>query len=457
MGAVIIQPFYYGDFMQRIYKWGKYILGLFVLIIVFAFSSDKCYAEEYIIVLDPGHGGEALGGQTEEYIEQEINLITAKSMYERLSQYEGVTVYLTHDEIGEADISRTDRAKIAFEYDADYLFSLHYNMSANHNLYGTEVWTSAFGNEYGFGQTIGNIITNDISSEFGLFNRGVKVRLNKKRDDYYGIIQMCRKEGIPAIIIEHCHLDSEKDRAVLGSISDIFVKFGEADADAVAKYLGLKSSSLGIDYSDYQYDVVSGSEFNPPDESEPEYVNVRINSSDIYEGTCNITIDADDSDGRMQYYAISMDGGNTFGEMLPWSNDMSALCPEAVGEINTDIDLIPGRESRLVVRGYNQYELYTDSSVNLLPAGFIEPEPEEESLTAGNDKENGDDRDISDAGMKEIVINPSDDNSVSPVIAIALLIGGVAVTIIIIAAYNITFYGSKGQRKRRRRRRGRRY
>lgn len=136
---------------------------------------------------------------------------------------------------------------------------------------------------------------------------------------------------------------------------------------------------------------------------------------------------------------------------------MSALCPEAVGEINTDIDLIPGRESRLVVRGYNQYELYTDSSVNLLPAGFIEPELEEESLTAGNDRENGDDRDISDAGMKEIVINPSDDNLVSPVIVIALLIGGVAVTIIIIAAYNIAFYGSKGQRKRRRRRRGRRY
>lgn len=136
---------------------------------------------------------------------------------------------------------------------------------------------------------------------------------------------------------------------------------------------------------------------------------------------------------------------------------MSALCPEAVGEINTDIDLIPGRESRLVVRGYNQYELYTDSSVNLLPAGFIEPEPEEKSLTAGNVRENGDDRDISDAGMKEIVINPSDDNLVSPVIVIALLIGGVAVTIIIIAAYNIAFYGSKGQRKRRRRRRGRRY
>ena len=454
MGAVIIQPFYYGDFMQRIYKWGKYILGLFVLIIAFAFASDQCYAEEYIIVLDPGHGGEALGGQTEEYIEQEINLITAKSMYERLSQYEGVTVYLTHDEIGEVDISRTDRAKIAFEYDADYLFSLHYNMSANHNLYGTEVWTSAFGNEYVFGQTIGNIITNDISSEFGLFNRGVKVRLNKKRDDYYGIIQMCRKEGIPAIIIEHCHLDSEKDSAVLGSISDIFVKFGEADADAVAKYLGLKSSSLGIDYSDYQYDVVSGSEFNPPDESEPEYVNVRINSSDIYEGTCNITIDADDSDGRMQYYAISMDGGNTFGEMLPWSNDMSALNPEDVKEINADIELIPGIESRLVVRGYNQYELYTDSSVSLLPAGYVEPEDmeNEDSALKGDDTIDPDTDYQSDA-MEEIVIDPSDRGSASPVIVISLIIGGVAVTIIIIAAYNIAIYGNNRHRKRRKKRR----
>ncbi len=440
--------------MQRIYVWGKYILGLLVLTIALFWDYDKCYAEEYIVVLDPGHGGEALGGQTEEYIEQEINLITARAMYDRLCQYEGITVYLTHDEIGEVDISRTDRAKIAAEYDADYLISLHYNMSANHNLYGTEVWTSAFGNDYSFGQTIGTIITNDLSSEFGLFNRGVKVRLNKKRDDYYGIIQMCRKEGIPSIIIEHCHLDSEKDRAVLGSISDIFVKFGEMDADAVAKYLRLKSSSLGIDYSDYQYDEVIGSDFNPPDESAPEYVNVRINSSDIYNRTCNITIEADDSDGRMQYYSISLDGGNTFGKMLPWSNDISALNPEDVKEINADIELIPGIDSRLVVRGYNQYELYTDSSVSLLPAGYVEPEDTENdgSVLKGDNTIEADTDYQSDA-MQEIVINPSDRSLVSPIIVISLIIGGVAVTIIIIAAYNIAFYGNNRHRKRRRKRR----
>ena len=440
--------------MQRIYVWGKCILGLLVLTIALLWDYDKCYAEEYIVVLDPGHGGEALGGQTEEYIEQETNLITAHAMYDRLCQYEGITVYLTHDEIGEVDISRTDRAKIAAEYDADYLISLHYNMSANHNLYGTEVWTSAFKNEYSFGQTIGTIITNDLSSEFGLFNRGVKVRLNNKRDDYYGIIQMCRKEGIPSIIIEHCHLDSEKDRTVLGSIPDIFVKFGEKDADAVAKYLRLKSSSLGIDYSYYQYDEVIGSDFNPPDESEPEYVNVRINSSDIYNGTCNITIEADDSDGRMQYYSISLDGGNTFGEMLPWSNDISALNPEDVKEINADIELIPGIESRLVVRGYNQYELYTDSSVSLLPAGYVEPEDmeTEDSALKGDDTIDADTDYQSDA-MQEIVINPSDRSLVSPVIVISLIIGGVAVTIIIIAAYNIAIYGNNRHRKRRRKRR----
>lgn len=439
--------------MQRIYVWGKYILGLLVLTIALLWDYDKCYAEEYIVVLDPGHGGEALGGQTEEYIEQEINLITARAMYDRLCQYEGITVYLTHDEIGEVDISRTDRAKISAEYDADYLISLHYNMSANHNLYGTEVWTSAFESEYSFGQTIGTIITNDLSSEFGLFNRGVKVRLNNKRDDYYGIIQMCRKEGIPSIIIEHCHLDSEKDRAVLGSISDIFVKFGEKDADAVAKYLRLKSSSLGINYSDYQYDEVIGSDFNPPDESEPEYVNVRINSSDIYNRTCNITIEADDIDGRMQYYSISLDGGNAFGEMLPWSNDISALNPEDVKEINADIELIPGIESRLVVRGYNQYELYTDSSVSILPAGYVEPEDieNEEAAVKGDDTIDADTDYQSDA-MEEIVIDPSDRGSASPVIVISLIIGGVAVTIIIIAAYNIAIYGNNKHRKRRRKR-----
>ena len=63
------------------------------------------------------------------------------------------------------------------------------------------------------------------------------------------------------------------------------------------------------------------------------------------------------------------------------------------------------------------------------------------------------DTDYQSDAMEEIVIDPSDRGSASPVIVISLIIGGVAVTIIIIAAYNIVIYGNNRHMKRPRKRR----
>ena len=66
-------------------------------------------------------------------------------------RFEGVQVYLTRT--NDQELSLEQRAQIAKACNADFLFSLHFNMSGEHNLYGTEVWTSAFGKYFSAGQT----------------------------------------------------------------------------------------------------------------------------------------------------------------------------------------------------------------------------------------------------------------------------------------------------------------
>ena len=99
--------------------------------------------EKLVIVIDPGHGGENLGGQYEQYVEKELNPIVAQAMKEELEKYEGIEVYLTRET--DIDMSIKDRAKFAKEKNADFLFCLHFNMSVKHDLFGAEVWVPATG------------------------------------------------------------------------------------------------------------------------------------------------------------------------------------------------------------------------------------------------------------------------------------------------------------------------
>ena len=131
-------------------------LGLLFILSLFAFffTPVTVHADEIpIVVIDPGHGGENLGAQHNGYTEKEINLIVAQAMYDELSQYEGVKVYMTRT--GDADLTLAERAEYASGVNADLLLCLHFNMSEQHTLFGSEVWISAFGEDYQKGYAAG--------------------------------------------------------------------------------------------------------------------------------------------------------------------------------------------------------------------------------------------------------------------------------------------------------------
>lgn len=366
----------------------KYIYILIFAIACLYTGSASVYAKDYVVVLDPGHGGDSLGGHNETFEEKYLDFETAKHLKERLEQYEGVKVYLTRDDPDDTNTSLKERAILAEDLNADYLFSIHYNMSENHNIFGCEVWTSAFGDAYVQGQQFGSILVEDLSNQCGFFNRGVKTRLGEKEPDkdYYGIIRESLERDIIAVIIEHCHMDEERDVQYLLNEKDPYKQLGIIDADAIAKFLKLKSEKLGIDNSIYTLMSVDkpsspvGSDLTPP-----ESCDIKLLERDEENRSARISISSKDNDSYVQYYSYSVDGGHEFGKLYPWSSDMEAKSAEDNTNIVIEVPLFIEAETKLIVRSYNQYDRMTQSSMLVIEGIHAEPDPVEEFIDITSD------------------------------------------------------------------------
>lgn len=127
-----------------------------------------------VIVIDPGHGGENMGTQTGGiWDEKYMDMVTAQALYDELCLYDNVEVYLTRTT--DIDVSFQERAAFAQSVNADFLFSIHYNASETHELFGSEVWVplSAPFNNYGY--QIGYELLTGMQ-ERDLLIRGIKTR-----------------------------------------------------------------------------------------------------------------------------------------------------------------------------------------------------------------------------------------------------------------------------------------
>ena len=125
----------------------KAYLFLIVLLFCLLIPDTIVFADEpVVVVIDPGHGGENLGAEYDGYTEKKMTMVVARAMKEELEKYDGVVVYLTHET--DVDMSLKERAEFAKEKHADFLYSLHFNASVKHNLFGSEVWIPAYGDYY---------------------------------------------------------------------------------------------------------------------------------------------------------------------------------------------------------------------------------------------------------------------------------------------------------------------
>lgn len=342
-----------------IYKIGKRCI-LVVVILAFAGISGEmsCVvkADEelpggeadgrpIVVVIDPGHGGENAGAIYGGYIEKTLTLNTALAMKEELEKYQGVEVYLTRE--SDVCLDLGERAEFAEGKNADILLSLHYNMSEYHKLYGAECYVSAFGSYYAIGKDFSDIEMELLTDE-GLYDRGVKTRLNSRGTDYYGIIRSGTAKKIPTVIIEHCHLDQENDKPYIDH-NTWPQKYGVIDATAVAKYFGLKSEELSVDYSTEVHTATPiPDEKVKPDDTPPTECNAEILSVDEETGAIKGKISAYDPDSRILYYTFSFNNGKSFGEYYKYE-------PDENGEVFFEIQAPDKKRTRLVAAALNLY------------------------------------------------------------------------------------------------------
>lgn len=216
---------------------------------------EKAYAGvngNLVVAIDPGHGGKDSGAVGNGLLEKDLTLSISQHMYNELRTYSKVIPYMTRT--NDVYVELKDRVRKAVEVQADVFVSIHIN-SASVTAHGAEVWvpnnSPFYKNETADeGRALGSKILKQLTN-LGLADRGVKTRDsasgNKYPDgsvaDYYTVINQCRLNKIPAIIVEHAFISNAGDAITYLHSDGARKNLGIADATGVAQQYGLKKGT----------------------------------------------------------------------------------------------------------------------------------------------------------------------------------------------------------------------
>ena len=203
--------------------------------------------KQYVIVLDPGHGGKDPGAGYDGRVEAKLNLQLANMIRDYLTtNYNNVTVILTREENVELDPDKgTDlraRVGVGVTNHADIVVSLHLNASNNHKQHGSMVCISKQKNITDQSKKLADCILKRLEN-LGLTNNGTLKRdsLDTFDDDgvpvdYYAICRHGAANNLISVIVESCFIDSDEDAVHLKS-EEALLEMAEAEAKGIMEFL----------------------------------------------------------------------------------------------------------------------------------------------------------------------------------------------------------------------------
>ena len=225
---------------------------------------------EIVLVLDPGHDNTHGGASGNGLHEEDLNLKIARYCRQKLEQYDGVTIYMTREEEGcpyPGTTSTDDNANRVYNaaaVGADFYISFHLNSSTRSSASGATVYypNSNYNPVAGtLGQKLAQAIL-DALTRLGLRDMGTQIRNSEDHTtypdgslaDYYGVIRRSKECGFPGIIIEHAFISNGSDASRYLRSEAGLKQLGEADADAIIAYFGLRErDSIGVFDAEYYY------------------------------------------------------------------------------------------------------------------------------------------------------------------------------------------------------------
>ncbi len=128
------------------YKWASYILIFCVALFAYGFSgkhpgTDK---KQWVIVIDPGHGGKDPGCHGENFKEKNIALAVSLKLGHYLEDNDK-NVKVVYTRTTDVFVPLNDRAEIANKNHADLFICIHLNASPNHEANGSATYVMRMG------------------------------------------------------------------------------------------------------------------------------------------------------------------------------------------------------------------------------------------------------------------------------------------------------------------------
>lgn len=211
-------------------------------------------AEDYVVMLDPGHDSTHAGARKNGLQEEALTLKIAQYCKAELEQYKHVKVYMTREGSGcplpgsTSVQDNRNRVATAASVGADIYVSIHLNSAGSGSAKGAEVFYPNSSYRPDIGSAGANLAT-QIQRQLvalGLQNHGISIRNSGDNSrypdgslaDYYGVIKNSKLSGFPGVIVEHAYVSNASDAAFLRSESNLQA-LGIADATGIAQYLGL--------------------------------------------------------------------------------------------------------------------------------------------------------------------------------------------------------------------------
>lgn len=228
--------------------------GIFVGSAAVAVPAATVNTGEFVVVLDPGHGGYDSGAvevyNGKQYKESDINWKIANYTKQELAKYSNIKVVLTRTK--STCPSLDSRVAVAKKKKADILVSQHINSEDSGIAKGACVLVSKgtyraslAAKEKKFGQYVvselGKLGINKRNTDTGglmyrLSENGSKYPNGKMRD-YYSIVALSVESNLPGVIIEHAFISSYSDFSKFLSTDAKLKKIGQADARAIVSYI----------------------------------------------------------------------------------------------------------------------------------------------------------------------------------------------------------------------------
>ena len=257
--------------MKKIFKNAIFSISTILLSASVYCTAANTESDDFIIALDPGHGGKSTGCvytyDGKEVLEKDLNLKIAKYLKEKLEKNyktkdgEKVVVYLTRENDEDCP-DLEDRVKIPKGKGAKALISLHNNAHADTSdkrrgcmvLVTNSKYNNLYDQEEALAKSIINQLTklkisvpSDAVSESVSLKGGLLRRLsddgskyeNGDTTDWYGIIRHGINYKLPSILVEHAYLSVEEDYRDFLSSDEKLEKLASADAKGIAKHFNL--------------------------------------------------------------------------------------------------------------------------------------------------------------------------------------------------------------------------